>query len=195
VVKNLPTSQTTCHANVHLFALCYTHDLRVYGYESILEKFVSEMENLRVNGFEGTFALIGRSHVYVHFTQDVCDNLALNGLLGSIECFSADYFCTMCMATQSAIQNCFHESEFESRTIADVENVMNSNIPTGRNHSYGVKKDCTLNKIQGYRVIHNYALDPMHILLEGVIPVELSCILHLLINVQKLFSLFEQLCD
>jgi hypothetical protein len=107
VVKNLPTSQTTCHANVHLFALCYTHDLRVYGYESILEKFVSEMENLRVNGFEGTFALIGRSHVYVHFTQAVCDNLALNGLLGSIECFSADYFCTMCMATQSAIQNCF----------------------------------------------------------------------------------------
>jgi hypothetical protein len=87
----------------------------------------------------------------------------------------------------------FHESEFESRTIAlhtaDVENVMNSNIPTGRNHSYGVKKDCTLNKIQGYRAIHNYALDPMHILLEGVIPVELSCILHLLINVQKLFSL------
>jgi len=79
---------------VHLLALCYTHDLKVYGYDRVLEKFVSEIESLRTVGFEGDFALIGRRRIHVQLAQVVCDNLALNGIFGFIESFSSDYFCT-----------------------------------------------------------------------------------------------------
>ena len=192
-VKNLPTSYSSCHANVHLLALCYSHDLRVYGYDAVLDKFVSEIEHLRVHGFEGTFALIGTQRVYVELAQVVCDNLALNGLFGFIECFAVDYFCTICLATQSEIQTCFHESEFQRRTVslydADVENINAGRLTAGRSHSHGVKKYCALNKIGGFHITENYALDPMHVLLEGVIPVELSCVLYQLTIVKKFFTL------
>lgn len=195
VVKNLPTSYTSCHANVHLLSICYSHDLKVYGFEPVLQKFVAEMEQLRVHGFCGDFPIIGTQKVYVQFAQAVCDNLALNGLFGYIESFSADYFCTLCMATQSEIQSCYHEKDFVTRTIAaynvDVKNINAGKVPAGRNHCHGIKKDCVLNKIQGFHVTENFSLDPMHIVLEGIIPVELSCILYNLINVKKLFKLAE----
>jgi hypothetical protein len=185
----LPTSYTSCHANVHLLAICYSHNLQVYGFEP---EFVSDIEGLPVAGFSGDFPIIGRQKVYVQFAQAVCDNLALNGLFGFIDSFSADYFCTICMATQFAIQTSFHERDFMARTIAgyeaDLENINAGKAPAGRNHCHGVKRDCALNKIH---VTQNFSLDPMHIILEGIIPVELSCILHELMNIKKLFKLAE----
>ena len=88
---------------------------------------------------------------------------------------------------------CFHESEFQRRTISlyndDVQNVNAGRLAAGHSHSHGVKKYCALKRIEGCHVTENYALDPMHVLLEGVIPVELSCILYQLITVKKFFTL------
>jgi hypothetical protein len=195
IVKNLPTSFTTCHANVHLLAISYSHDLKVYGFEPILEKFVSEMERLQVTGFCGDFPVIGKKTVKVQFAHAVCDNLALNAMFGFIESFSADYFCTLCLATQSDIQSCFNEKNFMLRTVsgyaADVEKINKGDVPIGRNHSRGVKRDCALNKIHGFHVVSNFSLDPMHIVQEGTIVVGLSCVLHQLMNVKKMFNLAQ----
>lgn len=99
------------------------------------------------------------------------------------------------MATQSEIQSCYHEKDFVARTIAayklDVENISTGKVPAGRNNCHGIKRDCFLNKIHGFHVTENFSLDPMHIVLEGIIPVELSCILYYLINIKKLFKLAE----
>nr|XP_047141617.1 uncharacterized protein LOC124816419 isoform X1 [Hydra vulgaris]XP_047141618.1 uncharacterized protein LOC124816419 isoform X1 [Hydra vulgaris]XP_047141619.1 uncharacterized protein LOC124816419 isoform X1 [Hydra vulgaris]XP_047141620.1 uncharacterized protein LOC124816419 isoform X1 [Hydra vulgaris]XP_047141621.1 uncharacterized protein LOC124816419 isoform X1 [Hydra vulgaris] len=59
-----------------------------------------------------------------------------------------------------------------------------------RTHSHGVKANCCLNKIPGFHVVENFALDPMHTLLEGVVPFELGCILYHLIKI-KHFSLLD----
>ena len=53
--------------------------------------------------------------------QVCCDNLALNGLFGCIECFSADYFCTICFATEADIQIKTCEHEFQLCTIAEYD--------------------------------------------------------------------------
>ena len=115
-VKNLPAILNSCFAYVHLLALCYSHDLKVYGFDPILGKFVSEIEHLNSAGFCGDFPLIGSRTVYVTMLQVACDNLALNGMLGFIESFSADFFCTLCYATQSDIQSKYCVNEFELRT-------------------------------------------------------------------------------
>ena len=91
-VKNLPTVFNSCFANVNLLALGYYHDVKVYGFEAILEKFVSEIKNLSSRWFNGNFPIIGSRQIYVTMFQVAGDNLALNGILGFIESFSCDFF-------------------------------------------------------------------------------------------------------
>jgi len=89
-LQNIPPSHNSCFANVHLLAICYSMDLKTYGYSPVLERFVAEMQKLHSCGFSSDFPLIGSRQVYVGLAQVCCDNLALNGLFGFIECFSAE---------------------------------------------------------------------------------------------------------
>ena len=109
-----------------------------------------------------------------------CDNLALNGLLGFTESFSADYFCTMCYATQDDIKSKFYESEFRLQTESGYQEDL-ALIASGRQAVlciHMVWKDCILNEIPYFHVTHNFSLDIMRIVLEGIVQVELSCVLH-----------------
>jgi hypothetical protein len=54
-----------------------------------------------------------------------------------------------------------------------------------QSHSRGVKQPCILNSIPDFHVTTNYSLDIMHIVLEGIVSVELSCILYALCNVEQ----------
>jgi len=194
-IKNIPHQHNSCFANVHLLALCYSEDLKKYGFGPVLEKFVAEMNTLSEIGFVGTFPVIGEQTIYASLCQVTCDNLALNGILGFIESFSCDYFCTICYATQDEIQTHFREEFFQRRTLheynQDVQK-LRQGADTNRKHIRGVKTDCALNQIEGYHVTSNCSLDIMHVVLEGILPVELGCILHGLCMVDKVIS-FETL--
>ena len=78
-------------------------DLKVYGFNPILEKFVAEIVTLQQYGFEADLPKLGKCQVFSSLCQVTCDNLALNSILGFIESFSCDYFCTICYATQETI--------------------------------------------------------------------------------------------
>ena len=115
IVKNLPNVFNSCFSNVHLVSLCYAQDLKTYA---VLSNFVREMKQLTEHGSAGSFPVLGDCTVYVSLLQVAGDNLALNGLLGFIESFSVDYFCTMCTASQTDIQCKFHETDFNMRSVA-----------------------------------------------------------------------------
>jgi hypothetical protein len=188
--KICPNATSSCFANVHLLALCYSLDLKVHGYCPVLERFVAEMKKLQSEGFVGDFPIIGRQQIFVGLCQVACDNLALNGLFGFIECFSADYFCTICLAPQEAIQVKTYELEFCMRTACEYDNdVKRLSTMTSRNHSQGVESACVLNDIPGFHVTDSFVLDPIHTLLEGIVPYELSCILYEVISVKRYFNL------
>lgn len=193
VVKNLNNILNSCHANVHLLSLCYSHDLKVHGYKPVVDKFVAEINRLSCDGFTGNFPIIGKTTVYVKLCQVVCDNLALNGLFGFVECFVWDYFCTLCTAKQAAIQTCYEEHMFTPRSRdsynADLDHLHSSQVKMLDVH--GVKRSCPLNDIDGYHILENYALDPMHILLEGIVPVEIGCVLYMLLTVKKVVTLSD----
>jgi len=180
-VKNLPPEFNSCFANVHLLALCYSHDLSVHGFQCVLDAFVSEIKELSSNGFTGEFPILGDTTVYVSLCQVTCDNLALNKMFGFIESFSGSFFCTACYATSEQIQVDYYEECFQRRTV-DTYNKDIAGLETarrqGKNHCRGVKSVCKLNEIDGFHVVDNWSLDIMHIVLEGVVAVELGCILH-----------------
>src|SRR5688572_26093438 len=56
-------------------------------------------------------------------------------------------------------------------------------------HHRGVKRNSNLNDISGYHVTNNWTLDIMHIVLKGIIPFELGCILHGLCVREKIMTL------
>ena len=191
-IKNVPEEFNSCFANVHLLALCYSHDLSVYGYEPVLEKFVSEIKSLSTVGFEGDFPILGHCTVYASLCQVTGDSLALNGLLGFIESFSGSYFCNLCYATAEDIQVHFTESKFQMRTIREYNSDLlglTEEKQCGRIHRRGVKSRCVLNEIEGFHVTDNWCIDIMHSVLEGVIPIELGCILYGLCNVDRCITL------
>jgi hypothetical protein len=190
IVKNLPNFANSSFANVHLVSICYSPDLKTYGFENVLSRFVDEMSHLSSEGFVGNFPIIGSRRVFVVLLQVACDNLALNGISGYIESFSADYFCTLCFATKDDIQCKFYEHDF-MRTVDEYKKDVATVEKTGKNHSRGVKSDSVLNRIPNYHVTRNYCLDIMHIVLEGLIPVELSCVLHNLCNVSHYMPFCE----
>ena len=121
VVKNLPDSWNTCFSNVHLLALCYSHNLKVHGFSPILDNFCQELNELSTNGFHGVFPVIGNATVCVELLQVASDNLALNSMLGFIESFSGDYFCTLCYATRDSIQVGFVEECFQTRSRCEYD--------------------------------------------------------------------------
>lgn len=191
-VKNLPPQFISCFGNVHLLALCYSHDIIVYGYEPILDKFVAELKELSSVGLQGTFPLLGQCTVYASLLQVTCDNLALNGLFGFIESFSSSYFCTMCYATSDEIQRCFREEMFQRRTPQEYYKDLAGLVAAqkaSKVHCRGIKRNCKLNDIAGFHVTENFSLDIMHIVMEGIVPVELGCILSGLCISDKCVSL------
>jgi len=137
---NLPYIHNYCFANVHLLALCNSLDIKVHDYRPVLERFVAEINHLQRVGFSGEFPIIGLKQIHVGIARVSCDNLALNGLFGFIECFSADFFCTICLATQNDIQTKTRESEYCMRNCESYE-VDVTNIMSGSSgHSRAVKK-------------------------------------------------------
>lgn len=80
VIENLPALFNSCHANVHLLAICYSADLRVYDFDPILDKFTADLKHLSSNGITGDFSILGKCTVYVNLGQVCCDNLALNSI-------------------------------------------------------------------------------------------------------------------
>ena len=135
---------------MHLFALCYEQDLKKYGFDHVLEKFVAEMKLLQKVGFEIVLPVAGKCTIYASICQVTCDNLAVNSMLGFIESFACDFFCTVCYATQDTIQHCFGAEHFCRRTISEYNKGV-SNIAEaarhGKNHSRGVKSVSVLNRI------------------------------------------------
>jgi hypothetical protein len=63
------------------------------------------MKHLNAVGFSGDFPVTGSRQIYVELGQVARDNLPLNGLLGFIESFSGDHFCTMCLVKRNDLQS------------------------------------------------------------------------------------------
>ena len=83
---------------MYTYWLCNSNELKRYGVDPILRKIVDELKHLSTMGFSGDFPVVGARQIFVCLGQVACDNLELNSIFGFIECFSVDYFCTMCYA-------------------------------------------------------------------------------------------------
>ena len=95
------------------------------------------------------------------------DNLSINGYMGFVESFTANYPCRFCKMKRSDFTSNIYDNSEIYRTIENYDNdVLQENV-TGT----GIKERCCFNKLlksSGFHVTKNYVVDMSHDILEGV---------------------------
>ena len=178
-------------SNIHLLAVANTADLKQGGFAKLLNRIMDDVLTLEKQGISVEIAGLGNNQVYASIAQCTGDCLGLNQLFGLIENFSSGHFCVFCYASKEDIQILFLESDFELRTTESHDEDVAA-LESGKQvHVRGVKSQSSLNRSFIFHTTKNKTFDSMHVLLEGVVPYETSCVLFIFINVLKIITLDE----
>ncbi|XP_041935316.1 uncharacterized protein LOC121697735 [Alosa sapidissima] len=181
-LKNLPPKVNSVLMNVHLAALFYTSDLKKYGFDEIFKPLIEDLKILETRGIRIPCI---EEPLFGSVIQVTGDNLALNGILGFVESFSATHCCRFCLISKGEIQSIFNEDDpglvLRSRAL-HIEHCNALSEEPALPSVYGVKKSCVLNTLEYFHNTDNYAVDIMHDLLEGVVQYELKLFFQYLIK-------------
>ncbi|KAI8116607.1 hypothetical protein CVS40_11351 [Lucilia cuprina] len=175
-----------CSELDHIFVAGFvkSQDIKKIGNESSLKYLINqinEMEN------EGIILNTENGNVKVRFILELIlgDNLGLNSLLGFSKSFSSSYFCRFCKTSKQLSHKMIKEDSKNLRNIENFEHDI-------RHHSFketGIKEDSPFNRIASFHVVHNYAVDMMHDLFEGICHYDICQIIKYYIQEIKIFSL------
>lgn len=184
---NLPPG---CHSSlsfIHLAALINSNDVKLYGYNKVLEPLITDLIILEQQGIfvdklgktlKGTLQCV------------VADNLGAHSIAGFVESFSGRYVCRFCTVDRLDFQaKEVGTGGFSLRT----EEIHTSHLKTLEENSlsncFGVKRKCVLSeKLSHFNVTAGFPPDIVHDLFEGIVPVEIALCLTVLIS-KKYFTL------
>ena len=180
ILRNLPPKFNSALMNIHLVALFHTEDLKKYGFNPILEPLINDIKALESCGLDLPFSA---EKVHGTICQITGDNLGMHAILGFTESFSGCYFCRLCLTEKQDAQNDYNEDDpkiiLRGKELFKMHcNVLQSDPQ--KLSVFGLKKNLILNSLQFFHVCHNFSLDIMHNILEGVAQFELKLLLEYL---------------
>lgn len=187
-IQNFPPQLNSCLNNIFLLAVAYTEDIKKYGINKILKPLVDDLKLLESD--EGIqVKLQNETNFILRASLINClgDNLAMHELLG-FSSPSSELFCRHCKAKRSLFKENYRQS-FPVRTESSHSEeiaLINSNEKYSK--IFGVKFDSILNETY-FHSTNNYCFDPMHDLLEGIVPLEIKLVLNYFILEEKLMSI------
>lgn len=173
--------------HIFLYALAKAADVKTYGYNTILEPFVEEIENLITNGFECT--LHGRKVIIkTKFVGVTGDTLGLHEILHLMSPSHVS-FCRDCLFTRDEFRRHpwlmgQYRSEQHRRSLVQRRQRSNSYWLLKR-HGYKVR-DTVLKRLR-LSPRCNRKWDLMHDLFEGTSMLVIKVILHYCIS-KRIFS-------
>lgn len=184
VIKGVEPSLNSRLENIVLNMLVKAHDRPFFGNECVFDIYLDEMTKLEMEGFplvinNQTF------QIYIVLVQLIGDNLALNGLLGYVESFCANYPCRICKIKRSNFGNVLFEDESSLRTASGHK----IDISIADTSSTGVKESCCYDRIPSFSVTNNIFCDIMHDLAEGICRYVMIKVLIYLVREKQFFSL------
>lgn len=167
-LRNFPPQFNSVLSNIHLCALFHSQDIKTYGFDKILEPLISDLKVLESDGI-----IIPTFPNPIHGTvvQVVGDNLAIHGLFGLVESFSARNCCRFCVTEKSEFQTIFSEDDMVLRT-KDMYSEQCQTIQSNPQlpHYYGVKRPCSLNSLKYFQ--HNLKLNSSWSILRRTLQVQ-----------------------
>lgn len=187
ILGNLPPGCHSSLPSIQLAALINSNDVKIHGYEKVLEPLITDLITLEEHGvfveklgktFKGTSQCV------------VADNLAAHGIAGFVESFSGKYVCRFCIADRLEIQTKeVAAGDFTLRTEEIHAAHLKTMTENSLNHCCGVKSTCVLSeKLCHFNVTSGFPPDIVHDLFEGIVPVEIALCLTVLIS-KKYFDL------
>lgn len=125
------------------------------------------------------------------------DNLALHGLFGFAESYSANYCCRFCLTDKTELQSVFSEDHPSVTLRFCIQHTVMTFIKILLWPQYLVLREpaCSIS-LQLFHTSENYAVDIMHDLLEGVVQYELKLVFqHLIKNSVSVNTLSERILN
>lgn len=167
-------------------ALINSNDVKVCGYDKVLEPLISDLITLEHGIFVDKLGKTLKGTVQCV----VADNLGAHSIAGFVESFSGRYVCRFCTADGLDFQA--KEVGTGSLSLRN-EEIHTSHLKTLEENSlgncYGVKRKCVLSeKLFHFNVTTGFPPDIVNDLFEGKIPVEIALCLTVLIS-KKFFTL------
>ena len=159
----LPDYLNSKLSSIFLSTLSYGNDRKTYGNASIFKRCIEELNFLKTHGITINIGGV-KQQVYFECCLVLGDNLGMNGLLGFVESFSANFFCRLCNASSSDAKWMTAENKNKIRTEVNYE----SDLEIKDSSRTGIKEPCVFHKIDGFHIAHNISADIMHDVFEGV---------------------------
>ena len=194
---NIPPDCRSKLSAIYLVAVAKTVHLKKHGTNKLLKDFIDTVNELSTQGIRflvnGNIRIIEGALVMV-----VADTPAAAWLGGFKEGVSfAQKPCRTCNISANDLKVRFQESEFHYRTKAEhaqiCESLADPNLTKKAraywSKSWGVNNTSSLTALDDFDLCMCLVQDPMHILLEGVIPYELALFLHYCIYGQQWVTL------
>ncbi|KAK3910063.1 Zinc finger protein 687 [Frankliniella fusca] len=183
-VSCLPPIYQSALENMFLVALFYTSD-KYFGLPEVFGPVLDDLKKLEENGLE---LVIDDKKFTVYFALllIIGDNLGVNTILGLVETFRANYFCSLCKMHREATETCTSERPDLLRTEQGYLHDLNRNDTS----STGIKGRCIWNDLRSYSIADNLCCDIMHDILEGVGDYDMALIIKIMVS-RKYFNYDE----
>lgn len=180
----LPPEFSSSLNNIFLALLFNSLDRKQFGTKMTFKQLISDINSLEN---EGINLLIDNKSQIVYFSLGLIigDNLGLHSILGFSESFMANYPCRFCKCLKN---ECNFQTLQDNNKLRNKKNY-NSDININNISLTGIKEICVWNQISSFYVTHNYSVDIMYDVLEGVCNYDLAPLLNNFILNFKYFSL------
>lgn len=178
-IRNLPQHIRSKLNNIFVIALVPVLDLNdKSAFDNVLRKIVAELKIMQTGIRIGTRIIKG---VLINISGD---NLGANGVLGFVECFSAQYYCRICESNKFECKLQVREDPTNLRNESNYSELLSFVEPNKDVYikSKGIKKYCLFNDLETYSIFANASADILHDILEGVVSYFLSSFLNHLIK-------------
>lgn len=178
---NIPITYRSCIDDIQLALICKSADLKHFGLNAILAPLINDLKILETEGIvvEDVPYKIKGSLAFI-----VADNLGAHQIGGYSTCFrTTSVRCRFCLASSAEMQSEFKNSFF-SRRSKDVHahQINMINMDPTYSSVYGLQYDSPFNQLSHFHTSLMLPPDPMHDLLEGIVPMEIQLIIEKLIS-------------
>lgn len=165
-----------------MLSICHSSYRVVLGDKMIFTKVIETLNDLSENGINiSTQSFQGV--IKFHTCCITGDNLSLNGILGYLESFSANYCCRFCTASKESMQTILVEDLSLLRTSENYAEDLLKNDSS----KTGIKEKSIWFDLKCFDLFNNVAVDFLHDFLEGVCRYTMSFVVSHLVN-SKLVS-------
>lgn len=193
---NIPPEYRSKLQSIFLVAVAKSRYIRKHGVSKLLKNFIQTVSRLVSGGFE--IQVNGRAHnIEGALVMAPADTPAANSLGGFKEGVGFAYKkCRTCLISNNELSRQFRDTHFIERTNVNydqscrtLEGEMTRETKSYWSKMFGINSRSCLNSLDNFDIIQCLTHDPMHVLLEGLLPYEMSLLLTHCIDMKKYFSL------